>query len=56
MTPNWSARAEYRYSDLGSFTDQSYAGGPGASVNHHPTFHTVRLGFSYRFASTPFWP
>ncbi|WP_395664412.1 outer membrane protein [Methylocella sp.] len=55
ITPNWSARAEYRYADLGSFTNQVYAAGVGASVNHHPTTQTVRLGFSYRFGSTPFW-
>lgn len=54
FTPEWSARAEYRYTDLGSFTDYVSAPGPGSSVTNHLTSHTVRLGFSYHFASPIF--
>jgi outer membrane immunogenic protein len=54
----WSARVEYRYSDLGSFT-KSFAvatscatcanPSPGASIELHPTFHTVRVGLGFGF-------
>lgn len=52
----WTARLEYRYTDLGKFTktfpvDNTYCGGcgtpsPGASIELHPTFQTVRFGLS----------
>lgn len=54
----WSARLEYRYADLGSFSksfgvvtncatcaNQS----PGATIDLHPTFHTVRVGLGFGF-------
>jgi outer membrane immunogenic protein len=54
----WSARIEYRYSDLGSFS-KSFAvatncatcanQSPGASIELHPTFHTVRVGLGFGF-------
>ncbi|MFZ1885388.1 MAG: outer membrane protein [Rhodoplanes sp.] len=54
----WSARLEYRYADLGSFT-KSFAvltncatcanPSPGASIELHPTFHTVRVGLGFGF-------
>jgi outer membrane immunogenic protein len=54
----WSARIEYRYADLGSFT-KSFAvltscatcanPSPGASIELHPTFHTVRVGLGFGF-------
>jgi outer membrane immunogenic protein len=54
----WSARLEYRYADLGSFT-KSFAvatscatcanQSPGASIELHPTFHTVRVGLGFGF-------
>lgn len=55
----WNARVEWRYTDLGSFTktfpvNNSYCGGcgspsPGASIELHPTFHTVRFGVGLDF-------
>ncbi|MEZ5786658.1 MAG: outer membrane beta-barrel protein [Xanthobacteraceae bacterium] len=55
----WNARLEYRYTDLGSFTksfpvNNSFCGNcaspsPGASVELHPTFHTVRFGLGLDF-------
>lgn len=52
----WTARLEYRYTDLGKFTktfpvDNSNCDGcgspsPGASIELHPTFQTVRFGLS----------
>lgn len=51
----WTARLEYRYTDLGKFTktfpvatDCLACGpaSPGASIELHPTFQTVRFGLS----------
>ena len=52
----WTARLEYRYTDLGKFTktfpvNNSECGdcgspSPGASIELHPTFQTVRFGLS----------
>ena len=50
FTNNWSVRAEYRYTDYGTFTDSlanSTAG--GLNVRHHETNNRVQAGFSYRF-------
>jgi outer membrane immunogenic protein len=54
----WSARLEYRYSDLGEFS-KSFAvvtncatcasPSPGATIDLHPTFHTVRVGLGFGF-------
>jgi outer membrane immunogenic protein len=54
----WSARLEYRYTDLGSFS-KSFAvvtscatcanPSPGATVDLHPTFQTVRVGIGLGF-------
>ena len=54
----WSARIEYRYTDLGSFTKtfdvvtycaSCVAPSPGASISLHPTFQTVRVGVGLGF-------
>jgi outer membrane immunogenic protein len=58
----WNARVEYRYTDLGSFSKSapvvnSSACTPGsqpscslaASIDLHPTFHTVRFGLGLDF-------
>jgi outer membrane immunogenic protein len=55
----WNARLEYRYTDLGSFSKSvpiyTACGGlcgspsPGASIDLHPTFHTVRFGLGLDF-------
>jgi len=50
ITNNWSLRAEYRYTDFGSFTDNlagSTAG--GVNVRHRETDNRVQGGFSYKF-------
>lgn len=49
FTPNWSARVEYRYTDFGSFRNNSTVAFPAFSYEHDPVFHTVRAGVSYRF-------
>ena len=50
ITNNWSLRAEYRYTDYGTFTD-NLAGSTGGGVNvrHRETNNRVQGGFSYRF-------
>ena len=50
ISNNWSLRAEYRYTDYGSFTENLAASaGGGANVRHHETNNRVQGGFSYRF-------
>ena len=52
ITNNFSLRAEYRYTDYGTFTENlaaSQAG--GLNVRHHETNNRVQAGFSYRFAT-----
>jgi outer membrane immunogenic protein len=48
---NFSARAEYRYTNYGTFTDAlaSAAPGLGATVSHGETDHRVQAGISYKF-------
>ncbi len=50
VTNNWSLRAEYRYTDFGSVTD-NLATSTGGTVNvrHHETDNRVQAGFSYKF-------
>lgn len=49
---NWSARAEYRYADLGSYYD-----GNGPIIfpllyqSHHWTENQVKVGFSWKFSA-----
>ncbi|MGZ8325221.1 MAG: outer membrane protein, partial [Rhodoplanes sp.] len=56
----WSARLEYRYTDFGSFSKSAPVvtscspGGcaspsPGATIDLHPSFHTVRVGLGFGF-------
>lgn len=56
----WSARLEYRYTDFGSFSKSvpvsttCLAGAcsspsPGATIDLHPSFHTVRVGLGFGF-------
>ncbi|MEJ0093916.1 MAG: outer membrane protein [Methylocella sp.] len=51
ITNNWSIRAEYRYSDYGSFTDFPLLAVPNGAVSHHETENAIRAGFSYKFDS-----
>jgi outer membrane immunogenic protein len=46
---NWSARLEYRYTDFGTYRDNSLVAFPGFMYEDHPIYHTVRGGISYRF-------
>ena len=50
VTNNWSVRAEYRYTDFGSFTD-NLANSTGGAINvrHRETDNRVQAGFSYKF-------
>lgn len=55
LTDNWSIRAEYRYSDFGTYTDYPFAVfvplGSILSVNHHLTQNQVQGGISYKFST-----
>ena len=49
--PNWSAKAEYLYTDV-SGNNQNWWWNPGFglnNVNNHTRFHTVRAGVNYHF-------
>jgi outer membrane immunogenic protein len=49
--PNWSAKAEYLYTDV-SGSNQNLWWNPGFglnNVNNHTRFHTVRAGVNYHF-------
>jgi outer membrane immunogenic protein len=50
---NWTARAEYRFTDWGTITDVAPNGitprFDGVSFRHEPSDHTVRVGLSYLF-------
>ncbi|BDV32702.1 MULTISPECIES: outer membrane protein [Methylocystis] len=49
--PNWSAKAEYLYTDI-SGSNQNAFFNPGwglNNVNNHTRFHTVRAGVNYHF-------
>jgi outer membrane immunogenic protein len=52
LNNNWSLRAEYRYTDFGSYTDfpASFLDIP---VRRHFTHHVVQGGFSYKFDLAP---
>jgi len=49
LAPNWTARAEYRYSDYGTVARD--IGGIVQRTSLHA--HSVRLGVSYRFSTDP---
>ncbi len=54
ISNNWSARVEYRYTDLGDFnvaTPTAVVAGATRS-NIDTTDHSVRVGLSYRFGSS----
>ena len=52
VTNNWSIRAEYRYSDFGSYNDYPFATLASVPVaRHHLTENQVQAGFSYKFNS-----
>jgi outer membrane immunogenic protein len=47
--PNWSIRAEYRYTDFGTFNERLVNTYPGDFVHLHVYDNAVRVGFSYKF-------
>lgn len=49
VTNNWSVRAEYRYSDFGSYTNFPASFGLPIAVSRHFTQNQVQVGFSYKF-------
>ncbi len=51
LTSNWSVRAEYRYTDFGSWTDYPLTAALGGNVTHHLTENAVRLGAAFKFDS-----
>lgn len=50
FTPNWSAKAEYLYMDLGS---QTYFGGTADEVRVKFHDHIARVGINYQFTTGP---
>lgn len=49
VTPNILARAEYRYTDFGSYRFDSVTSFPGLTGQQEPRFSTVRVGAAYKF-------
>ena len=49
LSNNWTARAEYRYTDFGTKTDTLALTYPGFHAKNHYTDQAVRLGLSYKF-------
>lgn len=47
FTPNWSARAEYRYTDLGS--DNMASAALNSQDDSTVKFHAIRAGITYKF-------
>ena len=48
ITTNWSLRAEYRYSDFGSYVDNT-AAAYGFNTRHKDIVQRATIGFSYKF-------
>ena len=55
FTDHIALRAEYRYSDYGSFTDTLVNSSliAGTTVRHHETMNRVQAGLSYLFSTPP---
>jgi outer membrane immunogenic protein len=54
VTNNWSIRAEYRYSDFGSFsTSPEGVFGTPVTINRRFTQNQVQGGFTYHFSPPP---
>lgn len=49
VTPNILARAEYRYTDFGSYRFDSVTSFPGLTGQQEPRLSTVRVGAAYKF-------
>jgi outer membrane immunogenic protein len=50
FSPNWSAKAEYLYMDLGS---ETYFGGTADEVRVRFHDHIARVGINYQFTAGP---
>jgi opacity protein-like surface antigen len=59
LTPNWSAKVEYNYLDLGRenvfFANSEIAGFEDPNVQIRQRLHLVKVGANYRFSGAP-WP
>jgi outer membrane immunogenic protein len=49
ISPNVTARVEYRYTDYGKSTYSSITSFPGLTGTQEPKLNTIRLGAAYRF-------
>jgi outer membrane immunogenic protein len=49
ITPNVLARAEYRYTDYGSYRYESRTAFPGLTGQQEPRLNTLRAGIAYKF-------
>ena len=49
LMSNWTARFEYRYTNLGAYKNAVAMLSPSAFSEQDPDFHTFRIGASYRF-------
>lgn len=50
VTNNWSVKTEYLYTDLGKSNLHSFNDGiESLSIDRKMNFHTVRIGFNYKF-------
>jgi outer membrane immunogenic protein len=53
IDPNWSVRAEYRYTDFGTFNEYLVNTYPGDYVRLHVYDNEVEVGASYKFDLAP---
>ncbi len=55
VTNNWSVGVEYRYSDFGTYVDQSATGAllPSTFIPHHLTQNQVQGRLTYKFDTAP---
>jgi outer membrane immunogenic protein len=53
IDPNWTVRAEYRYTDFGSFNEYLVSTHPGDYARLHIYDNEVEAGFSYKFDLAP---
>jgi outer membrane immunogenic protein len=47
--PNWSAKAEYLYTELSGNNNNNWGWGWGGNANNRTRFHTIRAGLNYHF-------
>jgi outer membrane immunogenic protein len=57
LAPNWSAKLEYLYVDLGSITNVEATPAAALGVltaNERVSEHVIRVGLNYKFGSYPY--